>query len=490
MAFRFRKSVKLFPGVRVNFSKGGGSLSVGGPGATVNFSSRGTRTTFGLPGTGLSWSQTHRSPPPRHRRQLTKTEGQFSTISSTAELEAAVADRNTTVVYTGSGRRLSAQQLEAAHRRFATEERRAKAQQEIDAFEEELSDVVNCWRDMPSVPDDEVYEKALQERPFQYQTKAPRPFDEAAHEFMLRDRLKADAQLQVNTPVLIMGAPWLLAAVGVGGALGATSLDVDPSVSIGVGVGGIVFAVIAAVAGSRVMQKRMEEYTERKFAEEWPEVRREAEDAAKKAAESYERARAEAEEAWKAEEAERIAWAQRLVDGDGEAVEEAIVATLGDLDFPFETDAEVGLRKSGGVFIHLDLPEIEDVIPEERYRVLKDGRVKEMKRKAADRNADYADLACGLGLMVAAAAATVSPKVRSVAVAGYTQRKRRGSDAIQDDYVFAATFDRDGLRELDRDCDPVGVLSLAGEVNQLASYVLKQIKPPAWVREFRRRASD
>lgn len=56
MGFRFRKSVKVLPGVKLNISKSGISTSVGGRGATVNFSKRGTRTTVGIPGTGISYS--------------------------------------------------------------------------------------------------------------------------------------------------------------------------------------------------------------------------------------------------------------------------------------------------------------------------------------------------------------------------------------------------------------------------------------------------
>lgn len=58
MGFRFRKSIKIAPGVRVNVGKKGSSLSVGGKGATVNFSKKGTRTTIGIPGTGISYSKT------------------------------------------------------------------------------------------------------------------------------------------------------------------------------------------------------------------------------------------------------------------------------------------------------------------------------------------------------------------------------------------------------------------------------------------------
>jgi hypothetical protein len=38
MGFRFRKSIKLIPGVMLNFSKSGISTSNGKPGATVNIS--------------------------------------------------------------------------------------------------------------------------------------------------------------------------------------------------------------------------------------------------------------------------------------------------------------------------------------------------------------------------------------------------------------------------------------------------------------------
>lgn len=57
MGFRFRKSIKIAPGVRVNLTKKGvSSVSVGKRGARVNVSKKGTRSTVGLPGSGLSYS--------------------------------------------------------------------------------------------------------------------------------------------------------------------------------------------------------------------------------------------------------------------------------------------------------------------------------------------------------------------------------------------------------------------------------------------------
>jgi hypothetical protein len=56
MPIRFRRSFNIFPGVKVNVSKGGFSISVGKRGATLNFSKRGVRQTVGIPGSGLSES--------------------------------------------------------------------------------------------------------------------------------------------------------------------------------------------------------------------------------------------------------------------------------------------------------------------------------------------------------------------------------------------------------------------------------------------------
>lgn len=56
MGFRFRRSISIIPGLKLNLSKSGISTSIGGRGATINFGRHGTRATFGIPGTGLSYS--------------------------------------------------------------------------------------------------------------------------------------------------------------------------------------------------------------------------------------------------------------------------------------------------------------------------------------------------------------------------------------------------------------------------------------------------
>jgi hypothetical protein len=61
MSFRFRRSVSILPGIRLNFGKRGISTSIGVRGAHVTFGPTGTRTTVGLPGTGLSYTHVEKS---------------------------------------------------------------------------------------------------------------------------------------------------------------------------------------------------------------------------------------------------------------------------------------------------------------------------------------------------------------------------------------------------------------------------------------------
>ena len=56
MGFRFRRSIKILPGIRLNFGKRGISTSIGVRGAHVTIGKTGTRTTVGLPGSGLSFT--------------------------------------------------------------------------------------------------------------------------------------------------------------------------------------------------------------------------------------------------------------------------------------------------------------------------------------------------------------------------------------------------------------------------------------------------
>ena len=53
MGFRFRKSIKILPGTRLNVSKSGVGISTGVKGARISTGPSGTRVTTSIPGTGI-----------------------------------------------------------------------------------------------------------------------------------------------------------------------------------------------------------------------------------------------------------------------------------------------------------------------------------------------------------------------------------------------------------------------------------------------------
>ncbi len=61
MSFRFWRRIRIAPGVTLNLSKSGGSLSFGPRGAKFTVGSRGKRATVGIPGTGLFYTTTLQS---------------------------------------------------------------------------------------------------------------------------------------------------------------------------------------------------------------------------------------------------------------------------------------------------------------------------------------------------------------------------------------------------------------------------------------------
>jgi hypothetical protein len=85
VGFRFRRSVKLFPGLKVNLSKSGASLSLGGRGFHYTVGAKGTRVTAGIPGTGLSWTEYA----PHTNHSSTSGSAQSNSISNLARIVPA-----------------------------------------------------------------------------------------------------------------------------------------------------------------------------------------------------------------------------------------------------------------------------------------------------------------------------------------------------------------------------------------------------------------
>jgi hypothetical protein len=70
MGWRYHRRLSILPGLRINLSRSGASMSIGHRGAwyTVGYGQR--RVTVGLPGTGLSYTKTRHLEPVHGGLQL------------------------------------------------------------------------------------------------------------------------------------------------------------------------------------------------------------------------------------------------------------------------------------------------------------------------------------------------------------------------------------------------------------------------------------
>lgn len=151
---RFRKSIKIMPGVRLNLSKSGVSTSVGGRGGTVNISKRGVRSTVSIPGTGLSWSSNSgwadggRSRPANEVDHLLReASNTIKKIGKEADKANAVGGRiDRAISNLNSGRGVTASKVQTFEKRVLNEEDKlfdmeAKVREErlfLQAIEERL----------------------------------------------------------------------------------------------------------------------------------------------------------------------------------------------------------------------------------------------------------------------------------------------------------------------------------------------------------------
>jgi hypothetical protein len=498
MGFRFRRSVKLLPGLRLNLSKGGVSLSAGIPGAHINFSPRGARTTFGVPGSGFSWS-TNLKPgqtPPRYFSP--ENTDSIRPIRTTGELEETLRTPGHKVVYTRSRRKLSAQQTNALYRRLALQEWQQQAQAKIDKFESDLVERLNSWREMPSIPSAADYQAAFKIQPFVYQGPVPSAPNYPDSRLALEESIRYT--IERETKPASRAIPLIIASLGLVAGIMLMLLTSQSGISASLVVIALVF-VVGGLTGSFVVYstknhaRRMHVSTEvaKRIKQQWPAREEELRSHHEAEMAKYDTDKAAAEHAWQEQEHERVAWASKLINGDEAAIHEAVCHTLADLDFPFETHAAFAVEDAKNGYLHLDLPEIENVVATTRHEVLKAGRVKEVKRNDADR--EYSNVACGVGLMMASAAFSAAPTLERVSVAAYTQRQQKGTGQIDDDYVYSVAIPRTAFNEFDvNTVNPVlFIAKQTGQMELQANHRFKKLpeqRLPNWVQEFRRLGSE
>ncbi len=405
MGMRFRKSVKICKGVKVNFSKSGASLSLGGRGHSMNFGGRGTRATVGIPGTGLSYSTKltshHKSrSSSSHRSSSTGSRGR-SSVALPGSVQLKMDQDGKVVILDGRGNPIYDQSV---IRKIKTTDSYKKMVQNLEgqrqeklaeAYEEakaENDQFIEIYKLSPQVDKQEQYIEILDSlRPPVYQRKqyeVPYPT-----EGIIRDQLAKEAKETVRGSLFTVG-------------------------------------------------KLRKEYVESNLqnrlnsAISWWTQQKEAFDSEETNVE-----RAETER-YNAEFNASKQYMQNLINGEEQEVSEAVESWISSCELPVEINVDYEWHQNNHVmYLDVDLPEIED-LPEDEVVRLASGNLKEKKKTQATLKQEYAKLVFGLAIFISANVFNVSPAIHGIVISGYTQR-RNSTGEVNDEYVYSIKFTRD-----------------------------------------------
>src|SRR5688572_29328406 len=154
MSLRFRKSLKLAPGVRLNVGLRGLSMSLGPRGSSVSLTSRGVYQNLSIPGTGLSLRNRLDSAPSRRPApERPASEARTSVRNrKTMEIGFRLQDDGTLTILDGDGNPLPPR-LEKLARDQNEEKLRRWLEEKCDYWNKGIDDLIGIHLKTP-IPTD------------------------------------------------------------------------------------------------------------------------------------------------------------------------------------------------------------------------------------------------------------------------------------------------------------------------------------------------
>lgn len=160
-------------------------------------------------------------------------------------------------------------------------------------------------------------------------------------------------------------------------------------------------------------------------------------------------------------------------------IEQQIEQWVSTLELPVDFSLQYDYDENSGVlWVDLDLPEIEDV-PTEKAVELKSGQVKAKEKSQKELRQDYVTCVFGLAVFFASYLFCLSPHIGQQVISGYTQRRNDRSGEMEDNYIYSIVFDRDAFEKgRHKKSEPYAFCqNFRNRVNLLATSELKTIEP-------------
>ena len=439
MSFRFRRSVKIAPGIRMNVSKTGVSASVGPRGASASLGKQGVYGNVGIPGTGMSYRTKLKDANAAHERRMLAAEERERRKQHSAEslskVTLSVDEKGTLIVKDKFGDDVTGTNL------------RLMWEQKADTIEEWLEtqiDEINGDTELlANIHLDTLSPSASPEYAYQ-------PFPEPEPEVPVPPEIPAKPLKETLPPrrwwhVLIPGSIKRLEAIK-----------------------------------ARIKSEHSQAITQ------WNETKhRLAEEHAKSIKAHTELrsswlARKEAHDQSEARNAEQF---NKDLADNVDFMESLVESHLNELDWPRETIVSLETLSGGDVVImDVDLPEIEDFPQKTAQLSASQKRLLIKSKPQKTLRLEYARHIHGILLRVAGTVFAALPKCKQVVISGYSQRLDPATGAVNDDYLISSQIPRDTFAKINFDnlegVDPIEAFTqFTTRRNMTATGVFKPTEP-------------
>jgi len=431
MAFRFRKSFKIAPGVRVNIGKNGvSSIGIGPRGASMSIGKKGKYVNFGIPGTGLSVRErVDGGMTAREQQRLLREQEKLEKLERMQEALSKVTlslnDNGNLNIINSFGEPLS--------------------RSELKLMWEQHSDTIRDWleSEMNNINGDvELLENIHLDTPkpnskISYQA---REFNEPAPK---KPNIPPKPEAEKIKPLGFF---------------------------------------------SKFSKKKKKEY-EKQLKESEEQYKIDLANWEKKKDAllvKYKNALSD----WKAEkqdfEEKETYYSKNfssLLQNDLEFMEAMLENAFSSLSWPRETLVSYEIDNDGlSVWIDVDLPEIED-LPQKIATIAATGKKLNIKNKPKKQlQLEYAKHIHGIAFRLVGTVFATLPKVKKITISGYSQRLDKATGKINDDYLYSFKVYRDNFEEIDFDSlelvDPIDSLDRFEHRKKMtATGIFKRIDP-------------
>ncbi|HKM14297.1 MAG TPA: DUF4236 domain-containing protein [Marinospirillum sp.] len=445
MAFRFRNSIRIAPGIRLNIGKNGVSVSAGVRGATVTAGSNGVYGNVGLPGTGLSYrtrldkSANQRKRSEQEEKHQSRRERQQATLDFNkdfSELVLTLDAKGGLLINTVAGQPLPAEEHRKLLLNYNVEIHEWLAEQ-MDKINGNISLLLNPHLDILT-PDTTS----------------------------LRHQVDPFTEPKPKQPIF---EPWPL----------APQKPVEPQFTW----------KDSLLPGRKNKRLRIweEDIEAWKVSHQAWQIKVNALEQAQTAPlQAYRealgiwRARKEIHDTAQRELA--ATFADRLAT-DTQVMTEVLKAELNALDWARETLIDFELDKTGRYLkLDVDLPEIESFPTQEARQGVRDLRLVITDKSPTQVRREYARHIHGVILRVIGTAFHSLPSLETLIISGYSQRLNTATGHIQDDYLFSAKVKRSVFAGINfhnlKEVDPIIALERFELVRDMSkSGIFRPIEP-------------